>query len=76
MPEIALNPPPFNPQGEKGEIGAQHRCARTGSMGINFPLRTHFHPIPAILESQPFAGLRVVDPDEQAVRRSRRARWE
>jgi hypothetical protein len=21
MPEIALNPPPFNPQGEKGELG-------------------------------------------------------
>ena len=38
MPEIALNPPPFNPQGEKGESGysddqngsRSQRCMRAG----------------------------------------------
>jgi len=40
MPEIALNPPPFNPQGEKGECGrpeAHHERRNAGaSQGLFF----------------------------------------
>jgi ribosome modulation factor len=43
MPEIALNPPPFNPHGEKGELGrleAQNERRNAGASKKNRPYKT------------------------------------
>jgi hypothetical protein len=64
-----IPPAPFSHKRLKGEDRGAAPLRPYRQRGLNFPPTHHFHPISAIFEPQPFAGLRVVDPDEQMVRR-------
>jgi hypothetical protein len=66
MPEIALNPPPFNPQGEKGESGrpeAQNEKRNAGASKKSTPARC---PAAALLRpTAPCTGAALLRPPPQ-----------